>query len=72
VVCLEARKGKVKPSTSGRRKEYHAYYNVQAKTAERAIEVAKRHCTLLSGKIHGSARLATPSDLGGSAPGAYK
>lgn len=64
VVCLEARKGKVKPSRSGKRKEYRAYYNVQARTAERAIEVAKRHCTVLSGKIYGSARLATPSDLG--------
>ena len=64
VVCLSSRKGKVKPSASGRRKEYRAYYNVQARTAERAIEVAKRHCTVLSGRIEGTARLAVPPDLG--------
>jgi hypothetical protein len=33
---------------------------------ERAIAVAKQHCTVLSGKIEGTARLATPSDLGAS------
>lgn len=68
VVCLYSGKGSIKPSTSGRRKEYRAYYNVQARTAERAIEVARCYCTVLSGRIYGTARLATPGDLGYSMP----
>jgi len=66
VVCLSAKKGKVKPTRVGRKKEYLAFYNIQARTAERAIEVAKQQCTVLSGKIEGAARLATPQDLGAS------
>ena len=38
--------------------------NVTAKTPEGAIATAKRHCALLVGKVEGSARLATPPDLG--------
>jgi len=64
VVCLSSNKGKVKPSKCGKRKEYLAFYNVQARMEERAIEVAKKHCTVLSGRIYGTARLATPADLG--------
>lgn len=62
VVCLTARNGTIKPAKG--RRDFHAYYNVQAKTAERAIEVAKLYCTVLTGTIHGTARLAEPSDLG--------
>ena len=38
--------------------------NITAKTPESAIATAKRHCALLVGKVEGSARLATPPDLG--------
>lgn len=41
-----------------------ASYNIQARTAERAIIVAKKHCTVLTGRIDGYARLASPEDLG--------
>jgi len=36
---------------------------IQARTEERAIKCAKNH-SLLKGCVHGSARLARPSDLG--------
>ena len=36
---------------------------IQARNKERAITCAKQHC-VLTGRIIGRARLATPSDLG--------
>jgi len=39
------------------------FINITAKTPERTIVTAKRHCALLVGKVYGTARLATPPDL---------
>lgn len=37
---------------------------ITAKTPEKAIAGAKKHCALLVGRVYGTARLATPPDLG--------
>jgi len=47
-----------------RKREYIDIKLVTARTAERAVEVAKNHCVYLKGKIYGKARLAEPADLG--------
>jgi len=62
VVRLSSRK--TNNRMEARKKEYTDIMFVTAKTAERAIEVAKAHCISLKGKIYGRARLAEPFDLG--------
>jgi hypothetical protein len=47
---------------SGKKTDNRTMY-IGAATAEKAIACAKRHC-VLTGRINGRARLATPSDLG--------
>jgi hypothetical protein len=47
---------------SGKKQESRIMH-IQARDAERAVECAKRHC-VLTGRVYGRARLATPSDLG--------
>lgn len=50
--------------TGSGKKEQRAIYYVQARNEDRAVAVAKRVCTVLKGRVHGRARLATPADLG--------
>ena len=57
VVRLEGRNRKT-------RKKDSMVFNITAKTPERAVSAAKKHCALLVGKVDGTARLATPPDLG--------
>lgn len=47
---------------SGKREESRVY-NITARTPERAIRAAKAYSTL-TGRVSGTARLATPTDLG--------
>lgn len=47
---------------SGKKTDNRTMY-IGAATEEKAIACAKRHC-VLTGRINGRARLATPSDLG--------
>jgi hypothetical protein len=54
----------VRLATGSGKKEQSALYWVQARNEERAIAVAKSVCTVLNGRIRGTARLATPRDLG--------
>ena len=62
VVRLSSRK--TNNRMEGKKKEYVDIKYVTAKTAERAILVAKDNCFSLKGKIYGTARLAEPSDFG--------
>lgn len=57
VVCLSKGDGK---------RRCTSFFNIQARTPERAIHVAKLH-SLMKGKVYGTARLATPHDLGAKA-----
>lgn len=47
---------------SGKKPDTRIMY-IGASTEEKAIACAKRHC-VLTGRVHGRARLATPTDLG--------
>lgn len=60
-VCLSSKRGKVARSRDGL---YHAFYNIQSSSPEKAIECAKRYCIVLQGKITGDAWLDTTQDLG--------
>lgn len=51
-------------ATGSGKKEQCTIYYVQARNEDRAVAVAKRVCTVLKGRVHGRARLATPADLG--------
>ena len=58
VVHLESGEG-----GKGKKRNFSVYI-IMARTPERAVEVAKKHCYSVTGKVYGYARLATPRDLG--------
>ena len=60
-VCLSSKKGTVPKHSDGLR---YAFYNIQSTSIENAIKCAKKHCIVLSGRIDGSAWIASPADLG--------
>lgn len=59
----EYKKWVVRISKGYGKKEVSRIYNITARTVERAIAAAKAY-SVLTGRVRGEARLATPTDLG--------
>jgi len=59
----EYKKWVVRLSKGSGKKEQSRVYNIQARTIVRAIAAAKAY-SVLTGRVRGEARLATPADLG--------